>query len=99
MRIAATLACAAGLSLAACGQDPEPFPPSGATATAWCTKTTAGTLAGCLLLQSSVPGSGSWALDFLRHRRIDATLDDGVPVEISMVLHLTVEREDSPAAP
>jgi hypothetical protein len=99
MRLRSTLACAAAVSLAACGQDAEPFPPSGATALAWCTKTVAGTLSNCLLLQSSVPGSGSWALNFLREAHFEPALDDGAPVEISTLFHLTVNRGDAPAAP
>jgi hypothetical protein len=99
MRIASTLACAAGLSLAACGQDPEPFPPSGATATAWCTKTAAGTLASCLVLQTSVPGNSGWVLETLRNFKVDPGIEDRAPVEVSMFFHLTVRREESPVAP
>jgi hypothetical protein len=99
MRIASTLACAAGLSLAACGQDAEPFPPSGASALAWCTTTTAGTVTRCMLLQSSVPGSSGWFLEGLRNLRVDPVMKGGAPTEVSMLFHITVQREESPAAP
>ena|SRR3974390_2624674 len=99
MRIACTLACAAALSLVACGQAPEMFPPSGATAMAWCTTTTTGTVADCMLLQSSVPGSGGWFLEAFRKLRVGSVMKDGAPAEVSMLFNLTVQRGDSPPAP
>jgi len=99
MRIASALACVAGLSLAACGQNAEPFPPSGASVTAWCTTTTTGTLADCMLLQSSDPGSRAWFLEELRNLRVDPVTRDGTPVEVSMLFKLTVQGEESPPVP
>jgi len=99
MRIASTLACAAGLALGACGQDSEPFPPSGATATAWCTRTAARTFSNCLVLQSSVPGSTGWVLETLRKVQAGPEIHDVAPIEMSMLVTLTVRREESPPAP
>jgi hypothetical protein len=99
MRIACTLACATGLSLAACGQEPEPFPPSGASAIAWCTTTTTGAVGDCMLLQSSVPGRGGWFLEALRNFRVNPVMQNGAPAEVSMLFNLTVQRGDSPPAP
>jgi len=97
MRVGPSLTCLAALSLAACGQGAEPFPPSGATALARCIRTVAGTVADCNLLQESVPGSGAFFLEALRNFRPDP--NDWATGEISMVFHLTVNRENTPPAP
>ena len=93
MRPARSLSCAAVLALVACGQEGDPVPASGATALAWCTRTVAGTLTNCAILQSSQPGTSSWFLEGLRAQRFEREPNDGTPVEVSMLLHLTVHRE------
>ena len=94
MRFARFLGCAAIFALAACGQEADPLPASGATALAWCTRTVAGTLANCAILQESQPGTASWFLEGLRAQRFEPAPNDGSSVEVSMLLHVTVYRED-----
>jgi hypothetical protein len=91
MRLPRSLSCAAAFTLAACGQGADPLPPSGATALAWCTRTVVGTLANCAILQASQPGTASWFLEGLRTQRFERETD-GTPVEVSMLLHITVHR-------
>ena len=97
MRLVPSLICAVATALVGCGQGAEPFPPSGATALAWCTMTAVGTLDHCAILQSSVPGSAAWLLEGLQRLKLEE--NDDRPVEISMLLHVTVHREDGSSAP
>ncbi len=98
MHLGRSLICAAALALAACGEEADPVPPSGATALARCTRTPVGTLADCTMLASSVPGTASWFLEALRTARFELGPNEGPPRESSMLLHITVNREDGPPA-
>jgi hypothetical protein len=91
MRLA-SLSCAAAFAIGACGPEAEPFPPSGATALTRCTLTTEGGLAGCAVLETSAPASKDWFLERVRAQHFEPQLDDGTPVEISVVVHFTVWR-------
>ena len=99
MRLARSLSCAAALTLGACGPEAQPFTSSGATALARCTMTVEGSLAGCSILEASVPGSGDWFLARLRTERFEPALHDGTPVEISMLVRLTFLPEGGEPAP
>jgi len=98
MRVGPVLTCIAVLGLAACGQDPLPFPGPGANARAWCTWTVANTLGECIFLEASDARSAAWFLAALKADPHPLASNRGVPREMSLLVDFAVTDEQAAPA-